>query len=265
MESNAKEGRMTDISEPLNERERLTWGAALAAAFAAAQGSFEQITKDKTATVSSERAAYEYDYATLAAYHGAARAALRDNGLGVSHEIWVSNREFEVDEKGGKYVSGLIVNVQTTILHASGEYMRSRVLDHWLPGARITEIGSCSSFLKRYQVVAMLAMTAADENDDEEKLPADQRHTDERRWSNAEPKPASGTSRPARAPQSSGPAKINNAQLTILRKKAADAGMDEAQIAKRFSVSAIKDLPFDSVQAALAYVQDPQRDVINAP
>jgi hypothetical protein len=241
-----------------------TWGASWAAAFARAQGAFEDVTKDQTAKVSSERASYEYDYATLAAYSRAARRSLRENELGVSQEVWVSDREFATDDKGQKYVAGLLVNVQTLLVHSSGEFKESKILSHWLPGARITEVGSCSSYLKRYQLVAQLGMSA-DEEDDEDKLPQHQRHGGDTQPT-ASTSSKSGTSRPQSTVRTSGSASkpITSAQLTVLQRKAQDAGMSAEDICRRYSIQSLDKLPFDKMADAVAFISDPQREVLEA-
>ena len=64
-----------------------------------------------------------------------------------------------------------------------------------------------------------------------------------------------------RAPQkaaASAPTYANSDQLRVLQAKMQDAGMTDEQLCKRFGIESVKALRFDDLNAALAYVADPQ-------
>lgn len=67
--------------------------------------------------------------------------------------------------------------------------------------------------------------------------------------------------RPTRAPakaKDTATGTINAQQQSILQRKMDDAGMTAEQLCIRFSIKSLPELPFNDLNAALAYVADPQ-------
>jgi hypothetical protein len=76
----------------------------------------------------------------------------------------------------------------------------------------------------------------------------------------AEDAPRQSTSRRTPQPRPDAPTVITEGQLKILRSKMADAGMSDEQLCHRFKVESVEQLQFNDLNAALAFVADPQAD-----
>lgn len=119
-------------------------------ALAKAQGQFPTVEKDSTAKVRSEKANYEFDYATLDRFLEAVRKPLSDNGLAVM--------QFPA-------VTGKDASVKTVISHLSGEWVSGTLV---MPVSRwdAQGIGSIITYLRRYSLCAILGLAPRDEDDD---------------------------------------------------------------------------------------------------
>jgi hypothetical protein len=117
----------------------------LATALAKAQGQFEHAKKD------SDNPFFRTKYADLAAVYNASRAKLAENGLAVTQVT-----EFSPDG----------ITLVTTLLHSSGQWMRS-----WYPvrPAKPNDpqaLGSTITYARRYAYCAMIGVAAEGEDDD---------------------------------------------------------------------------------------------------
>jgi len=116
----------------------------LAAALAKAQGAIQPAAKDR------ENPAFRSRYADLTSIWEACRGPLSDNGLSIV--------QFPVDAEPGR------VALETTLLHASGQWLRERV------STRLTKddpqgVGSALTYLKRYALAAVAGVVADDDDD----------------------------------------------------------------------------------------------------
>jgi hypothetical protein len=126
--------------------------AALAGALAKAQSQFLPITKDKKAEIQTRSGGrFSYHYSDLPALLTATRAALAANELAIVQGVTMVNQHVVVD---------------TTLLHASGEWL-SAALN--LPVGDVTDprsVGSAISYGRRYGISALIGVAATDEDDD---------------------------------------------------------------------------------------------------
>jgi hypothetical protein len=120
--------------------------AAIGAALAKAQGEMDNATKD------SKNPHFNSKYADLAAVVGACREALAKHGISVVQ----SPNTFD----------GNLVRLKTLLLHSSGEWIESDELQVQARDAGPQAIGSCLTYLRRYQLSAMVGI--APEDDDAE-------------------------------------------------------------------------------------------------
>ena len=118
----------------------------LAGALAKAQGAMQPAKFDKT--MQGEK--YSFRYATLASVHEAARLPLSGNGLAVVQTTTVED---------GK------LWLYTTLLHESGQYIRSIYPVIALQSVSPQVIGSALTYAKRYSFSAIVGI-AGDEDDD---------------------------------------------------------------------------------------------------
>lgn len=125
-------------SEQLNE---------LGLALAKAQGEMLIAGKDH------KNPFFKSSYADFATIVRASRPALSKNGLSVLQRV--------VTAEGGAEL------LDTMLLHASGQYIGSRVAVKPVK-QDAQSLGSCITYLKRYCYAAIVGVTAADEDDDGE-------------------------------------------------------------------------------------------------
>lgn len=118
---------------------------ALSAALSQAQGSFLTVGFDSTNPF------YKSRYASLSAIVEATRRALAENNLAIVQSASVHDQK-------------LIVT--TLISHSSGEWLKEAI-SIGIESDTIQQIGSKISYLKRYQISAMLSVVS-DEDDDGE-------------------------------------------------------------------------------------------------
>lgn len=121
----------------------------LAAALAKAQRAMGAATKDRTADVRSDKGAYKYAYATLAAVWESIREPLTANGLAVVQQVSTSAEG---------------VSVQTTLAHESGESVSAETR---MPvGLKTPQgYGSAITYARRYGLSGLVGVVA-DEDDD---------------------------------------------------------------------------------------------------
>jgi len=117
----------------------------LAAALAKAQGAIEGAAKD------SKNPHFNSRYADLAAMVEACRKPLAANEISV-----VQNPSADAN----------LVRMTTMLLHSSGEWIESDPLQVQARDAAPQAIGSCLTYLRRYQLAAMVGI--APEDDDAE-------------------------------------------------------------------------------------------------
>lgn len=124
--------------------------AALYAALAKAQGEFLAIPKNKTVQIPIKSGgSYTFKYADLESIMRACRPALSENGLAVFQST-------DRTQAGEVLV--------TTLAHSSGATLMSEVA---IPKASgdIKEYGAVITYLRRYQITALLGVAADDDLD----------------------------------------------------------------------------------------------------
>jgi hypothetical protein len=119
---------------------------AIGGALAKAQGVMEGATKDST------NPHFRSKYADLAAVVGACRSALAQQEIGVVQSPSTGD--------------GAVVRMVTTLLHSSGEWIESDPLTVQAKDAGPQSVGSCLTYLRRYQLAALVGV--APEDDDAE-------------------------------------------------------------------------------------------------
>ena len=118
--------------------------ANLAAALAKAQGTIEGASKD------AKNPHFNSRYADLASVVDACRKALADNELAV------------VQSPSTK--DGNLVLMTTMLLHSSGEWIESDPLQVQARDAAPQAVGSCLTYLRRYQLASMVGVAPADDD-----------------------------------------------------------------------------------------------------
>lgn len=114
--------------------------------FVKALGEMSNPPKNRTVNVPGK---YKFDYADLAVILDTVRPILAKNGLAVSQPV---------SFKDGKIL------VTTKIRHVSGVVVEEATLDGKDPGTPQQQ-GSLISYLRRYQLVSILGITADDDDD----------------------------------------------------------------------------------------------------
>lgn len=125
-------------------------GSTFSADLVAGLGELQDVTVDETAEVESQRtgAKYSYRYATLGQVMKAVRPVLAAHHLAISQEVST------VDDT---------VQVVTRLLHASGEaYATPPATMHFKPDPQ--HLGSIVTYLRRYQLVALLGLAIEDDD-----------------------------------------------------------------------------------------------------
>lgn len=150
----------------------------LAKALVAAQAEFPAIARNCTAKVTMKAGGtYTFDYADLPSVLAAVKPVLQRHGLTMLHCV--------VSHDGINWL-------RSKLLHASGESIEAEVAIPF-DGARIQELGSAITYMRRYQTLAMLDICADDDDDanaaDGNKAEIDRREP--KRQEQPKPKPAS--------------------------------------------------------------------------
>lgn len=122
---------------------------ALFGALAAAQGQFLPITKNRTVTVRPrDKPAYTFDYATLDQVLAACVPALSANGLALLQPFYHGPNGLEI---------------RTILAHSSGARLES--VTELPKTENIQGAGSALTYLKRYQVQAILGVSSEEDDD----------------------------------------------------------------------------------------------------
>lgn len=116
----------------------------VAAAYVAALGDLEDVTRTRTADTGS----YSYRYADLGAVLGAARSVLASHGLALFQTVAVDGRDVEVS---------------TTVMHTSAQWLTFAPMR--LPaGSSAQSIGSAMTYARRYSALAVLGLATDDDD-----------------------------------------------------------------------------------------------------
>lgn len=120
--------------------------ARLAVALAKAQGTIEGAAK------ASLNPHFGHRYADLAATWDACRSALAANEIAVVQS---------------PSTAGVLVSMTTLLLHGSGEWVESDPLQVEARDAAPQAVGSCLTYLRRYQLASMAGVAPEDQADDD--------------------------------------------------------------------------------------------------
>lgn len=195
----------------------------LAEALSKAQGSFTHVEKDGRS--------HHGKYATLPAVLDTVREGLAQNGLSI---VQAPSSE------------GNAVSVTTRLMHVSGEWLETTIS---APAATdIQKLGSSISYLRRYSLMAVLALAADDDDDGNtamrpQKGPQQPRQTAPR--PSAPPAHTPAPAKPASGPTlSTGQAQQLHARLGAMLKGSRWDGMDKefASEVLGFKVGSFTDL-----------------------
>lgn len=148
--------KMSQAPPPARQADQTENIANLAESLAAAQGEFTNPSRSSSATVkgkSKDGTPFEYDYkySDLADIFTVVRAPMSKFGLAILQTS-------RYDRASQEAV------VRTTLLHKSGEWIRSELRFPW-EGTKIQDLGSCFTYLRRYSLSAMIGI-APEEDDD---------------------------------------------------------------------------------------------------
>ncbi|MBL0142624.1 MAG: ERF family protein [Betaproteobacteria bacterium] len=144
----------------------------IAPALVVALAKIEDVTKSETAQVATKSGGkYNYSYATLPDTLQIARPVLAEQKLALMQGARIAD-------------TGSAVEIETQIIHESGEWIGETLAMPLPNGATPQEIGSAITYGRRYGAQALLGM--ASEDDDGEKATAAQR---ERGASTRQPPP----------------------------------------------------------------------------
>jgi hypothetical protein len=134
----------------LNER---TWGAKWCAAMVKFQAKATALAKSKTVTVKGDRGSYTYDYTPLSQLVEETAPVLSECELAVLQDTETHDG---------------VVTITTTVIHSSGEFREYRPLTFPIT-ARIHDLGSVISYLRRYSFLSALRLAPSDKEDDDGK------------------------------------------------------------------------------------------------
>lgn len=154
---------MTATDRPLRTSESI---GAVAAALAKAQAAFRPVHKDRTAEIQTKTGGrYSYAYVDLATIHDAIRGALTQNELAITQALTVHDHR---------------VTVETTLLHASGEWLASALTLQVIEAQDPRSVGSAITYGRRFGLTALVGIAAGDDDDAEAARPAKGRRNRER-------------------------------------------------------------------------------------
>jgi hypothetical protein len=150
---NAQQDRLNQMAAPPPTSDVFTHSlsiAKLATALAAAQLKYEPLVARQVADAEK----YKYTYADLAAVLAAIQPALATQGIAIVQGVSMQRPQGS---------SGLIVLVETRLLHASGEWIATTLK---LPSGEVApqKVGSLVSYLRRYGLLAMAGVAAEDDD-----------------------------------------------------------------------------------------------------
>ena len=220
----------------------------LAAALAKAQGQMVGAVKD------ADNPFFKAKYADLASIWDACRVPLSTHGLSV-----VQTTELGAD-----------VTVTTTLLHASGQWLRGHL--QMTPTKHDPQgVGSCLTYARRYALAAMVGICSVDDDGEAaagrgEKSPPT---APPRRPGPARPPTgAAAAATPSPAPKASKPGRISEPQAKRLYAKAKAAGHTvdalKAWLATHYGLEHMLDIPRSDYEAIVARVEN-SADLANDP
>jgi hypothetical protein len=210
--------------------------ATLVAALAKAQLHFPEIGKDRVAVIRTKSGGeFTYAYADLATVVTAVRKPLAENGLAILQPVHIADAR---------------VAVTTVLAHASGEWVASTLALPVADAADARSLASSITYARRYGLIALVGVAAADEDDDGEATVA---AAPARRAPAPRPTPKSATpagppTPPARelAPVMDERDRLTDRQRRLLFATARDHGWNEsdlrAEIERGFGCTSTNDL-----------------------
>lgn len=123
----------------------------LAEGLAAAQKTMSLPKRNREVTVSTQgKGSYKFEYTTLDAIIEHVREPLTKNGLWFVQII--------AHEDGKTFLD-------TTLVHTSGQWIRSRAQIVYNAGGRAQEFGSALTYMRRYALSALLGIASEDDDD----------------------------------------------------------------------------------------------------
>lgn len=141
-----------DVDESANRTDELPPDGLLIAALARAQAAFPMVPKTKTATVTSAKGNYTYNYADLADVLAAVRPILAGEGLAILQKT-------QYDANGE-------LHLFTRLRHVAGGTEESDVILAQGPNAP-QQFGAALTYLRRYELVTLLGIQADEDTDAE--------------------------------------------------------------------------------------------------
>jgi hypothetical protein len=183
---NAQQDRLNQMAAPPPTSDVFTHSlsiAKLATALAAAQLKYEPLVARQVADAEK----YKYTYADLAAVLASIQPALATQGIAILQGVSMQRPQGS---------SGLVVLVETHLLHASGEWIATTLK---LPSGEVApqKVGSLITYLRRYGLVAMAGVASEDDDGKE----AQQAAPPKRTAPPAPPKTQPATAKPVAAPK----------------------------------------------------------------
>ena len=122
----------------------------LAAALAKAQGQFSNVKTSEKARITSDKASYEYTYATLADVLDMIRQPMDAHGLSLSQFVETTPEAL----------------ILTSLLaHSSGQWYKSEFAASY-PRGDMRSVGSQVAYMRRYSITAMLNLATEDDDGD---------------------------------------------------------------------------------------------------
>lgn len=138
----------------------------LAGALAAAQSQMSHASKDAT------NPHFRSQYATLSAVLDVVRPALSAHGIAYlqgTHTERVTTTQVvgKNEHQRAELIDGMRVEVSTTLMHESGEWVETTV-QTVIPSVAPQPIGSAISYLRRYAIQSIVGVASTDSDDDAE-------------------------------------------------------------------------------------------------
>jgi hypothetical protein len=143
---------MLEMSESITE---------IAAAFAAAQAEFPELTEDSEGKISydgkegKQGGSFAYGYASLGNVLATFRPVLARNGIAV-----LQPAEHKPEQ------GATVVTVQTWLVHKSGQFFRSPKSTIFAPSGDLKKVGGAITYARRYQIGALLGVAPEEDTDD---------------------------------------------------------------------------------------------------
>ena len=170
-----------------------------------------------------------YKYADWPTVVEASRKPLADNGLCVTQRL--------IENVDGS------ITLSTLLLHASGEFIDSRIRLPLAPNSPPQSIGSCITYFKRYAYSALIGVVADDEDDDG--AAAEKFHRE------YQPKPAAPA--PAKVIEKTS---LSDREVAILEYELTDAPDLRSMIFEKYDIGALKDVPANAYEALVKKIRE---------